>query len=144
VARLIGCATIKRRVFRLAWAHNRWSDKTITVKDSIVVWWAGMMRGAVSVAMVYYRFDPKNEAQDKHAATIVVTTLQLVLYSTVGLGGITGPLLKVLLPSQVRGFLSHDQFMVHTKQTSRLQCRQLQVPPVCTWSQLCLCIPSRS
>jgi hypothetical protein len=86
---------------RLSWLHNRWSDKTISVKDSIVVWWAGMMRGAVSVAMVYYRFDPNNEADDKHAATIVVTTLQLVLYSTVGLGGLTGPLLKYLLPRQV-------------------------------------------
>jgi hypothetical protein len=61
-----------------------------------------MMRGAVSVAMVYYRFDPNNEADDKHAATIVVTTLQLVLYSTVGLGGVTGPLLKYLLPQQAR------------------------------------------
>lgn len=85
----------------MAWLHNRWSDKTISIKDSIVVWWAGMMRGAVSVAMVYYRFDPNNQAEDKHAATIVVTTLQLVLYSTVGLGGVTGPLLKLLLP-QVR------------------------------------------
>ena len=89
----------------LAWLHNRWSDKTITIKDSIVVWWAGMMRGAVSVAMVYYRFDPRNEKDDKHAATIVVTTLQLVLYSTVGLGGLTGPLLKYLLPSQARPHL---------------------------------------
>ena len=89
----------------MAWLHNRWSDKPITVKDSIVVWWAGMMRGAVSVAMVYYRFDPRNEKDDKHAATIVVTTLQLVLYSTVGLGGLTGPLLKYLLPSQARPHL---------------------------------------
>ena len=59
------------------------------------------MRGAVSVAMVYYRFDPNNTNADQHSATIVVTTLQVVLYSTVGLGGLTGPLLQVLLP-QVR------------------------------------------
>ena len=72
-----------------------------------MVWWAGMMRGAVSVAMVYYRFDPNNEREDRHAATIVVTTLQLVLYSTVGLGGVTGPLLKYLLPQQVRCRLYH-------------------------------------
>jgi hypothetical protein len=85
----------------MAWLHNRYSEKTFTIKDTIVVWWAGMMRGAVSVAMVYYRFDPRNEKDDKHAATIVVTTLQLVLYSTVGLGGLTGPLLKCLLPQQV-------------------------------------------
>lgn len=85
---------------RLAWLHNRVSSKTISIRDSIVIWWAGMMRGAVSVAMVYYRFDPNNEADDKHAATIVVTTLQLVLYSTVGLGGLTGPFLCRLLPPQ--------------------------------------------
>jgi NhaP-type Na+/H+ or K+/H+ antiporter len=88
-------------VCRMAWLHNRYSENTFTIKDTIVVWWAGMMRGAVSVAMVYYRFDPRNEKDDKHAATIVVTTLQLVLYSTVGLGGLTGPLLKCLLPQQV-------------------------------------------
>jgi NhaP-type Na+/H+ or K+/H+ antiporter len=89
-------------IYRMVWLHNRYSDKTLTIKDTIVIWWAGMMRGAVSVAMVYYRFDPMNEKDDKHAATIVVTTLQLVLYSTVGLGGLTGPLLKCLLPQQVR------------------------------------------
>ena len=59
------------------------------------------MRGAVSVAMVYYRFDPKNNTEDSHSATIVVTTLQVVLYSTVGMGGVTGPLLQHLLPQQV-------------------------------------------
>lgn len=59
------------------------------------------MRGAVSVAMVYYRFDPKNNTADSHSATIVVTTLQVVLYSTVGMGGVTGPLLQYLLPQQV-------------------------------------------
>jgi hypothetical protein len=60
-----------------------------------------MMRGAVSVAMVYYRFDPKNNNGDSHSATIVVTTLQIVLFSTVGMGGVTGPLLQHLLPQQV-------------------------------------------
>lgn len=59
-----------------------------------------MMRGAVSVAMVYYRFDPKNHNEDSHSATIVVTTLQVVLYSTVFMGGVTGPLLQYLLPQQ--------------------------------------------
>lgn len=63
-----------------------------------------MMRGAVSVAMVYYRFDPDNTKADEHSATIVVTTLLVVLYSTVGLGGFTGPLLQVLMPRQVRQF----------------------------------------
>lgn len=87
---------------RLAWLHNRWSGTGLTFSDSIVIWWAGMMRGAVSVAMVYYRFDPDNTSADEHSATIVVTTLQVVLYSTVGLGGLTGPLLQVLLPRQVR------------------------------------------
>ena len=61
-----------------------------------------MMRGAVSVAMVYYCFDPNNTKRDSHSATIVVTTLQVVLFSTVILGGITGPLLKMVLTNPVR------------------------------------------
>lgn len=73
----------------------------LSVNECITIWWAGMMRGAVSVAMVYYRFDPKNNTADSHSATIVVTTLQVVLYSTVGMGGVTGPLLQYLLPQQV-------------------------------------------
>lgn len=95
-------------VCRLAWIHNRWSATGLTFSDSIVIWWAGMMRGAVSVAMVYYRFDPNNTSADEHSATIVVTTLQVVLYSTVGLGGVTGPLLQVLLPRQVRRSPARD------------------------------------
>lgn len=70
--------------------------------DGVAIWWAGMMRGAVSVAMVYYSFDPNNTKKDSHSATIVVTTVQVVLFSTVILGGITGPLLKLVLTQSVR------------------------------------------
>jgi solute carrier family 9 (sodium/hydrogen exchanger), member 8 len=88
---------------RCAWLHNRWSPQAkLSVNECITIWWAGMMRGAVSVAMVYYKFDPKNHNEDPHSATIVVTTLQVVLYSTVGMGGVTGPLLQYLLPQQVQ------------------------------------------
>lgn len=55
------------------------------------------MRGAVSVALVYYYFDPDGTSVDRHRATLIAMTLVVVLFSTVVFGGITKPLLDILL-----------------------------------------------
>ncbi len=62
--------------------------------------YAGLMRGAIAVALVYYYFDPRGQAQDSHRATIIATTLLLVLFSTVVFSAATKPLLEFMLGPQ--------------------------------------------
>ncbi len=55
------------------------------------------MRGAVSVALIYRYFDPHGAAAlDGHRSTLITTTLLLVLFSTMVLGGLTKPLLDYI------------------------------------------------
>lgn len=59
--------------------------------------WGGLMRGAVSVALIYRYFDPHGAAAlDGHRSTLITTTLLLVLFSTMVLGGLTKPLLDYI------------------------------------------------
>lgn len=59
--------------------------------------WAGLIRGAVSVALVYYYFDPKGQSEDSHRATLIATTLVVVMFSITVFGAITKPLLDLTL-----------------------------------------------
>lgn len=59
--------------------------------------WSGLIRGAVSVALVYYYFDPAGKSEDSHRATLITTTLLEVLCSIFVFGAVTKPLLDYLL-----------------------------------------------
>ena len=59
--------------------------------------WAGLIRGAVSVALVYYYFDPKGQSEDSHRATLIATTLVVVMFSITVFGAVTKPLLDLTL-----------------------------------------------
>ena len=59
--------------------------------------WAGLIRGAVSVALVYYYFDPKGQSEDSHRATLIATTLVVVMFSITVFGAVTKPLLDFTL-----------------------------------------------
>eukprot|EP01023_Acetabularia_acetabulum_P063234 TRINITY_DN7920_c0_g1_i1.p1 TRINITY_DN7920_c0_g1~~TRINITY_DN7920_c0_g1_i1.p1 ORF type:complete len:629 (-),score=86.62 TRINITY_DN7920_c0_g1_i1:1644-3530(-) len=91
--------------------HNYFSKQKLAVKDVIIIWWAGMMRGAVSVALVYYYFDPQGVSRSPHKSTLIVATLLVVLFSTLILGAITKPLLEhLLLNYSEEPFLKHASF----------------------------------
>ena len=62
--------------------------------------WSGLIRGAVSVALVYYHFDPRGESEDSKRATLITTTLLVVLFSILVCGALTKPLLLLLLEPQ--------------------------------------------
>lgn len=64
------------------------------------------MRGAVSVALVYYNFDPTGQSTDLHISTLISTTLVVVLVSVVLFGALTKPLLDFVMgPSGAGNFL---------------------------------------
>lgn len=54
--------------------HNRASAHKLSIREVVVVWWAGLMRGAVSVALVYYLYDPQGVVEDRHESTLITTT----------------------------------------------------------------------
>ncbi len=58
------------------------------------------MRGAVSVALVYYYFDPHGTTQDRHTSTMITTTLIVVLISIIFFGALTKPLLARVMGPQ--------------------------------------------
>ncbi|KAF5948931.1 hypothetical protein HYC85_014888 [Camellia sinensis] len=66
---------------------NRNADRSssITFKHQIVIWWAGLMRGAVSIALAFKQFTYSGVTWDPLNATMVTTTIIVVLFSTINL-----------------------------------------------------------
>jgi NhaP-type Na+/H+ or K+/H+ antiporter len=65
--------------------------------------WAGAMRGAVSVALVYFYYDPDGGSVDAEKSTLIAMTLTVVLFSTLVFGAATKPLLDLMLgPDRAR------------------------------------------
>nr|NP_001291221.1 uncharacterized protein LOC105132046 [Populus euphratica]ACZ05630.1 Na+/H+ antiporter [Populus euphratica] len=73
------------------------SDK-IGFKQQIVIWWAGLMRGAVSMALAYTQFTRSGHTQLQGNAIMITSTITVVLFSTVVFGLLTKPFISFLLP----------------------------------------------
>ena len=56
-------------VIPMALLHNVWGSSRLSNTDLFIIWWSGLTRGAVSVALVYFYFD--NQALDGHRATVI-------------------------------------------------------------------------
>ncbi|XP_039142213.1 sodium/hydrogen exchanger 4-like [Dioscorea cayenensis subsp. rotundata] len=70
----------------------------ITIKHQIVIWWAGLMRGAVSIALAFKQFTSSGVAWNPVTATMITSTVVVVLFSTLVFGILTKPLIDHLLP----------------------------------------------
>ncbi|GAB4843552.1 monovalent cation:H+ antiporter, CPA1 (nhx1) [Ancistrocladus abbreviatus] len=71
----------------------------INLKQQVTIWWAGLMRGAVSMALAYNQFTRSGHTQLRGNAMMITSTITVVLFSTVVFGLITKPLVRLLLPS---------------------------------------------
>ncbi|KAI3900463.1 hypothetical protein MKW92_010630 [Papaver armeniacum] len=95
---LIGRAAF---VFPLSFLSNltkKTQNEKITFNQQITIWWAGLMRGAVSVALAYNQFTRAGHTQLRGNAIMITSTITVVLFSTVVFGLMTKPLVKLLLP----------------------------------------------
>ncbi|QCD78246.1 solute carrier family 9 [Vigna unguiculata] len=70
----------------------------ITFRQQIIVWWAGLMRGAVSIALAFKQFTYSGVTSDPLKATMITNTIIVVLFSTLVFGFLTKPLMRYLLP----------------------------------------------
>ncbi|KAK8557396.1 hypothetical protein V6N13_013668 [Hibiscus sabdariffa] len=71
----------------------------IDFKQQVTIWWAGLMRGAVSMALAYNQFTSYGHTQLRGNAMMITSTITVVLFSTVVFGLMTKPLIRILLPS---------------------------------------------
>lgn len=105
---LLGLVLVGRAafVFPLSFLSNLTrkseSDK-ISYRQQVIVWWAGLLRGAVSMALAYNKFTSAGHTQLRGNAIMITSTITVVLFSTVVFGLLTKPLIRLLLPSKHLG-----------------------------------------
>ncbi|KAK7821509.1 sodium/hydrogen exchanger 3 [Quercus suber] len=67
------------------------------LKSQFIIWWAGLMRGAVTIALSYNKFANSNKTLTEDSALMITSTIIVVLFSTVVFGSITKPLIEAML-----------------------------------------------
>ncbi|KAG1326312.1 hypothetical protein COCNU_01G002460 [Cocos nucifera] len=85
---LLGMVLIGRAafVFPLSFLSNlskKHPNEKITFRQQVIVWWAGLMRGAVSIALAYNQFARTGHTQVPGNAFMITSTITVVLFSTV-------------------------------------------------------------
>ncbi|KAL8158065.1 hypothetical protein AgCh_002684 [Apium graveolens] len=101
---LLGLILVGRAafVFPLSFLSNltkKSHENKIELKQQVTIWWAGLMRGAVSMALAYNQFTRGGHTQLRENAIMITSTITVVLFSTVVFGLLTKPLINHLLPS---------------------------------------------
>ncbi|KAJ7978050.1 Sodium/hydrogen exchanger [Quillaja saponaria] len=90
-------------VFPLSFLSNltkKSPDLKISIRQQVIIWWAGLMRGAVSIALAYNQFTMSGHTQLRANAIMITSTITVVLVSTMVFGLMTKPLIRLLLPHQ--------------------------------------------
>ncbi|KAH9804025.1 Sodium/hydrogen exchanger 4 [Citrus sinensis] len=77
---------------------NSHRSPSISFNHQVVIWWAGLMRGAVSIALAFKQFTYSGVTSDPDSATMITATIIIVLFTTLVFGFLTRPLVKYLLP----------------------------------------------
>ncbi|GJN28918.1 hypothetical protein PR202_gb17092 [Eleusine coracana subsp. coracana] len=89
-------------VFPISILSNKMSGSSermpITFKHQIVIWWAGLMRGAVSIALAYNQFTFSGVTSDPVHATLITCTIIVVFFTTLVFGFLTRPLISTMIP----------------------------------------------
>ncbi|KDP28082.1 hypothetical protein JCGZ_13853 [Jatropha curcas] len=102
---LLGLVLIGRAafIFPLSFISNltrKSQGDKIGLKQQVVIWWAGLMRGAVSMALAYNQFTQSGHTQLPGNAIMITSTITVVLFSTVVFGLVIKPLIRLLLPKK--------------------------------------------
>ncbi|KAJ8491504.1 hypothetical protein OPV22_013225 [Ensete ventricosum] len=96
---LLGLVLVGRAafVFPLSFLSNLTKKsryERIIFKQQVTIWWAGLMRGAVSIALAYNQFTRSGHTQLRGNAFMITSTITVVLFSTVVFGLMTKPLIR--------------------------------------------------
>ncbi|XP_021905012.1 sodium/hydrogen exchanger 2-like [Carica papaya] len=101
---LLGLVLVGRAafVFPLSFLSNltkKSPHEKVALKQQVTIWWAGLMRGAVSMALAYNQFTTSGHTKLRGNAIMITSTITVVLFSTMVFGLMTKPLVRILLPS---------------------------------------------
>ncbi|KAJ7955037.1 Sodium/hydrogen exchanger [Quillaja saponaria] len=101
---LLGLILVGRAafVFPLSFLSNltkKSQFEKIELKQQVTIWWAGLMRGAVSMALAYNQFTRLGHTKLRGNAIMITSTITVVLFSTMVFGLMTKPLVRLLVPS---------------------------------------------
>lgn len=77
----------------------------IDLRKQFVIWWAGLMRGAVTIALSYNQF---TSSSPKDGAFLITNSIIVVLFSTVVFGSMTKPMMQALLGQNSKSLNSDD------------------------------------
>ena len=93
-------------VFPICLLQNLWNRRKLTWGDMGVIVWAGMLRGAVSVALVMYSFAPSAAGNDptfadRESSTVIAAVMALVVFDIIVLGSFTKPVISFFRKDQV-------------------------------------------
>ncbi|GAB2279836.1 Sodium/hydrogen exchanger 4 [Dionaea muscipula] len=83
------------------------ASSPITFRSQVIIWWAGLMRGAVSIALAFKQFTYSGVTVYPVNATMVTNTVIVVLFTTLVFGLLTKPLITCLIPH--RGGRDHGE-----------------------------------
>ncbi|EME27323.1 monovalent cation:H+ antiporter-1, CPA1 family [Galdieria sulphuraria] len=96
-------------IFPLSWILNRYRADKISMKNQFIMWFSGL-RGAIAFALSL-NF-PTQGANSEVRRAVISTTLSIVLFTVIVLGGGTMPLLRLL---RVEGADSAETDVVHSR-----------------------------
>ncbi|KAG0582840.1 hypothetical protein M758_3G092200 [Ceratodon purpureus] len=99
---LVGRAAFVFPLSALSNYMRKSSDTKISFRQQIVIWWAGLMRGAVSIALAFNQFTSAGDAKSPEYATAITTTIGIVLFTLMVFGTATKPLMRWVLPPTSR------------------------------------------
>ncbi|KAK3041449.1 hypothetical protein RJ639_000426 [Escallonia herrerae] len=100
---LLGLVLVARAsfVFPISFFSNvtrKSKSEQTDFKQQVTIWWAGLMRGAVSMALAYSQFTRAGHTQQPGNAIMITSTITVVLFSTVVYGLTTKALVRFLMP----------------------------------------------
>ncbi|KAL9235802.1 hypothetical protein vseg_010537 [Gypsophila vaccaria] len=96
---LVGRAASIFPLSTLANLTKKAADEKIELQQQVIIWWAGLTRGSVSMALAYNQFAKSGHTQQRGNAIMITSTITVILFSTVVFGMLTKPLLRLLVPS---------------------------------------------
>ncbi|KAI5326498.1 hypothetical protein L3X38_035572 [Prunus dulcis] len=95
---LIGRAAFVFPIANITNCFKKREGTKIEFRNQFIMWWAGLMRGAVTIALSYNQFaDSSGSTSTRDSSLMITSTIIVVLFSTVVFGSITKPLISALL-----------------------------------------------
>eukprot|EP00258_Populus_trichocarpa_P016654 XP_006375776.2 sodium/hydrogen exchanger 1 isoform X1 [Populus trichocarpa] len=93
---LVGRAAFVFPIANILNCVQKSESSKIHFKQQFIMWWAGLMRGAVTIALSYNQF-ASYMRKSPESALMITSTIIVVLFSTIVCGSVTKPLIEAVL-----------------------------------------------